>query len=84
MRINTEMFTHDKVGKTFTAEASDLPHGWMDGITLVSPRKTTAAFFLKEVVREVCEHETGDIQEWVFTCSTNPRVADYKVIIFND
>lgn len=80
MRITTDKFLHNVEEKTFTAEASDLPHGWIDGITLVSPRKTTAAFFLKE------KHYDADldITHWTFICSTNPKVVDYKMIIFND
>lgn len=81
MRITTDKFIHNVKDKTFTAEASDLPHGWMDGITLVSPRKTTAAFFLKETHYDA-GHE--DITHWTLICSTNPKVVDYKMVIFND
>ncbi len=81
VRISTDKFSHNPTEKTFYAEASDLPHGWMDGITLVSPRGTTASFFLKETKYDA-SHE--DITEWVFVCSTNPKVIDYTLVIFND
>lgn len=81
MRISTDKFNHDPNDKSFFTEASDLPHGWMDGITLVSPRGTTASFFLKETHYDAT-HE--DITHWTFVCSTNPKVAGYKLVIFND
>ncbi len=84
MRISTDKFSHNPTEKTFVSEASDLESGWINGITLVSPRGTTAAFFLSETIREPSEHEQGDITEWVFRCSTNPKVAGYKLVIFND
>lgn len=80
MRIPSSKFLHDKLQKTFTAEASSLSHGWIDGITLVSPRGTTAHFFLKE------RHDDaeGDVTHWTFTCSTNPKCEGYRMVIFND
>lgn len=81
MRISTDKFTHDPNDKTFCAEASDLEHGWMQGITLVSPRGTTASFFHQETHYDT-SHE--DITHWTFVCSSNPKAADYKLVIFND
>jgi hypothetical protein len=82
VRINTEKFLHNSQEKSFTAEASDLPSGWINGVTLVSPRKTTAHFFLAEVIRDGTVD--NEITSWVFRCSTNPKVADYRMVIFND
>ncbi len=81
MRISTDKFSHDPNKKEFYAEASDLENGWMNGITLVSPRGTTASFFLKETHYDAT-HE--DITHWTFVCSSNPKAADYTVVIFND
>lgn len=81
MRISTDKFQHNAKEKTFTAEASDLPHGWMDGVSLVSPRKTVANFFVREVVKDLGQE---DIECWVLRCETNPKVADYKMVIYND
>jgi hypothetical protein len=80
-RISTDKFLHNKDEKTFTAEASDLPTGWINGVTLVSPRKTTAHFFLADTVRDPRE---GEIKAWIFKCSTNEKVKDYRMVIFND
>lgn len=80
MRINTDKFLHNSQEKTFTAEASDLPVGWINGVTLVSPRKTTAAFFISKIILDA----EGEITSWIFRCSTNPKVADYSMVIVND
>ena len=80
MRVSTDLFTHDKLQKTFTIESSSLQHGWIDGITLISPRGNAASFFLKERT----DDKDGDVTHWTFTCSTNPKVAGYKMVIFND
>lgn len=81
MRVSTDRFNHTKADKTFTAESSDLERGWMNGVTLVSPRGTTASFFIIKTHYDA-GHE--DITHWELVCTTNPKVAGYKMLIWND
>lgn len=80
MRISVSKFIHNKVDKTFTAESSNLDHGWQDGVTLVTERGTTASFFMKEVHYD----DEGDIQYWTLRCDSNPKALDYTMVVFND
>lgn len=82
MRVSSDMFLHNKADKIFSVDSSDLGHGWMEGVTLVSPRNTTANFFLKETHRDGTPD--NEITHWTLVCSTNPKVAGYKMVIFND
>lgn len=71
--VNQQLVGFNNTTKTFTAEASELPFGWVNGVKVTLPNDEVRTFYLHHT-----HYNEGDVTHWTFV------YGSYKMIIFND
>jgi hypothetical protein len=85
MEYSLSAFTINGAAKTFSTEASELPSFSLKSFKIVSDYQNTAEFACAVTERDA----DGDVTTWILeptaeSLSANPRLAGWKVIVFND
>lgn len=97
MYFSTSSFSFDGKSKVFSAEISELMHGKVqflgqiypdacdEGIFLVSHKTgETAVFYLNVIDVSEGEYRAWELLPTTETLRKQPRLAGYKIVVFND